>query len=102
MSERTAQERLPAQLGAAFRWALGIALLTVPLGYVALFGAGALFSLWLLVFLVAKALRRSPRALDYSYLEFMLIWGVAALLWYPLWRVGLLLYIGVAAFISGL
>ncbi len=86
----------------AFCWAGFFAIFTVPLGYVAIIGAIVLFSCWALVFLVAKFIKRVPRILDFSYPEFLFVWVVGAIMWYPLWVAGLYLYIHVAAWILGL
>ncbi len=86
----------------AFCWAVVFSILTVPLVYAAGLGALALFSCWVLAFLIAKSLKRVPKILDYSYPEFILIWVVTAIVFYPIWLAGLYVYTHVGTWVLGL
>ena len=69
----------------ALNWALVLALITVPMGFGAVYGLLVLLTVWVVFYLVTRLTGRVPGVLDYKWWEFCIVVVLAVLLWYPLW-----------------
>ncbi len=92
MSEKTWFDRVVHYLATALIYAFLFALITVPLGYAAVFGLLALLAVWVVFYLVARRRGRLPAYLNFQGGEFCIVVVLTVLLWYPLWHAAFMLY----------
>ena len=85
----------------AIIWAFVFSLLSAPFGYAAIYACIVLLLLMALLFIYVRIAGGNMKLMRYSVKEFILLWSLTAMFWYPMFLAWFFVYLlGYAALSS--
>lgn len=85
----------------AMIWAFVFGLLSAPFGFGAIYACIVLLLLMALLFIYVRISENDMKIMDYTVWEFVLLWSLTAIFWYPMFLTWFFVYLlGYAAMSS--